>query len=55
MTLSDHLPHFLIFDKYSSLPANVKLYKRDYSKFDQEKLSKDIRDIDWITVFFIYT
>ena len=27
--ITDHLPNFLIFDKFSSLHNNVKLYKRD--------------------------
>ena len=31
--ITDHLPNFLIFDKFSSLHNNVKLYKRDYSTF----------------------
>ena len=26
--LSDHLPNFLIFNKFSSLPSNVKIFKR---------------------------
>ena len=29
--LSDHLPNFLIIKKFTSLPNNVKIYKRDYS------------------------
>ena len=29
--LTDHLPNFLIVKKYSSLPNNLKIYKRDYS------------------------
>ena len=33
--LSDHLPNFLIVSKLSSLPANIKVLKRDYSNFDK--------------------
>ena len=29
--LTDHLPNFVIFNKFSSLPPGVKIYKRDYS------------------------
>ena len=34
--ITDHLPNFLIFDKFSSLHNNVKLYKRDYSTFNPQ-------------------
>ena len=49
--LSDHLPNFLIFNKFSSLPCNVKIFKRDYSKFDQQALISEIQLIDWETIF----
>ena len=29
--LTDHLPNFLVVSKFSSLPENVKIFKRDYS------------------------
>ena len=45
--LSDHLPNFLIFNKFSSLPSNVKIFKRDYSKFDQQAFISEIQLIDW--------
>ena len=28
--LTDHLPKFIVFDKFSSLPLNIKVHKRDY-------------------------
>ena len=45
--ISDHLPNFLIFDKFSSLSNNVKLYKRDYSHFNQQHLLSELQVIDW--------
>ena len=30
--ITDHLPNFLIFNKFNTLPGNIKLYKRGYSK-----------------------
>ena len=32
--LTDHLPNFIIFDKFSTLPLNIKIHKRDYSKLN---------------------
>ena len=49
--LTDHLPNFIIFNKFTTLPCNVKLFKRDYSKFDQQALTNEIQLIDWETVF----
>ena len=49
--LSDHLPNFLIFNTFSSLLCNVKIFKRDYSKFDQQALISEIQLIDWETIF----
>ena len=45
-----HLPNFLIFDKFTSLPSNMKLYKRDYSTLNYEKLVNDVQIIDWSEV-----
>ena len=41
--ISDHLPNFLIFDKFSSLSNNVKIYKRDYSHFNPQNLLSEFR------------
>ena len=49
--LTDHLPNFIIVKKISSLPAKVKLYKRDYSSFDEIALVNDIQAIDWRQAF----
>ena len=45
--LTDHLPNFLIVSKLSSLPENVKIFKRDYSNFDEQALINDIQSLDW--------
>ena len=49
--LTDHLTNFLIFNKFASLPCNVKLYKRDYSTLDQQALISEIQSIEWQDVF----
>lgn len=45
--LTDHLPHFLIIKTFTSLPKNLKIYKRDYSNFDESALIQDIQSVDW--------
>ena len=45
--LSYHLPNFLIIKKFTSSPNNVKIYKRDYSNFDECALIQDIQSVDW--------
>ena len=32
--LTDHLANFIILSSLSSLPSNIKVYKRDYSNFN---------------------
>jgi hypothetical protein len=49
--LTDHLQNFLIFDKFTSLPTNIKLYKRDYSKLNYSDLINDVQNINWDEVF----
>ena len=41
-----HLPNFLIVKKFTSLPNNVKIYKRNYSNFDESALIQDIQSVD---------
>ena len=48
--ITDHLPNFLIFDKFSSLHNNVKLYKRDYSTFNPQDMISEFQTINWQTV-----
>ena len=49
--LTDHLANFLIFNKFDSLPCSVKLFRRDYSTFNQQALISEIQSIDWQQVF----
>jgi hypothetical protein len=49
--LTDHLPNVLIINRYSLLPSNVKIYKRDCSKLDGAALVNDIQTIDWDNAF----
>ena len=43
--LTDHLPNFIIINKFSTLPKNLLIYKRDYSHFDESLLINDIQNI----------
>ena len=38
--ITDHLPNFLILNKFSALPSNIKLHKRNHSNFNQSHLIK---------------
>ena len=49
--LTDHLPTFLIINKFSSLPTSVKIFRRDYSKLDECALLNEIQSFDWEEVF----
>ena len=46
-----HLPNFLVASKFSSVPENIKIFKRDYSNFDEQGLINDIQSIDWNFLF----
>ena len=48
--ISDHLPQFLIVD---NLKVNYKVlnyYKKDFSKFDDEKFTNDFSFLDWNSI-----
>ena len=49
--LTDHLPNFLIMDKFTTLPHKVNLYKRDFSTFNSTDLVNEIQNIHWDAVF----
>ena len=46
LSISDHLPNFLIINKFSSLPSHMKFLKRDYTKFNQQLFVNDISSVD---------
>ena len=50
--ISDHLPNFLIFDKFSSLSNNVTLYKSYFSKLDSHS-SPLFKSLELINFFDI--
>ena len=45
--LSDHLPNFLVINKFSTLPKNVHIFRRDFSKFNEVNFLSDIQSIKW--------
>ena len=45
--ISDHLPDFLIINNLSSIPSNVKLFKRDYSKFNEVMFLNELKSLHW--------
>ena len=49
--MTDHLPNFIIINKLSALPKNIRIYKRDYSHFNKETLINNIQMIDWHLLF----
>ena len=49
--LTDHLPSFLILNKFSSLPPNVKIFKRDYFRLNESVLINEIQAVEWEELF----
>jgi exonuclease III len=45
--LSDHLPNFLLIKKSISNSHKDKIFTRDYSRFNQETLYSELRDVNW--------
>ena len=45
--LTDHLPNFLIISKLHLLPKNIKIFRRDYTTYDESQLLDEIKSIDW--------
>ena len=52
MTISDHLPQFMIVPNVFSNPSPIKanVFERDWSNFDQENFILDYFSIDWDVV-----
>ena len=44
--LSDHLPNLVILNRFSDVSSNTKLYRRDYSNFNQSAFLNDVRSVD---------
>lgn len=49
--ITDHLPNFLIINKFSNLPKQFKFSKRDYSCFNESNLLADVQTLSWEEVF----
>lgn len=45
--ITDHLPNFLIITKLSNPPKKFKLYKRDYSRLDNDMLISEVSKVNW--------
>ena len=45
--LTDHLPNFLIINKFSTLPKKFKITKRDYPRFNESDFLEDIETVNW--------
>ena len=46
--ISDHLNQFVILEVFIKPLPKTNLYKRNFDKFDDNKLKEDLRKIDWI-------
>ena len=49
--LTDHLPNFLIINKFSTLSNNIKIFQRDYSKLNESALINDIQSVELEEIF----
>ena len=49
--LTDHLPNFLITSRLNMSTNKEKIYKRDYSNYNEESFIKEFSSRDWTTVF----
>ena len=45
--ISDHLPNFLVINKISTLKKDNIIYKRNYTKINQEKIVNELQKTDW--------
>ena len=45
--IADHLANFLIIDKFSTLSTKIRIYKRDYSKLNEQALVNEVQSVDW--------
>ena len=51
--LSDHLPNFLIINKFSTLPKHFKITRRDYSNFNEDSFFKRFRQLSGQQFFLV--
>ena len=48
--LTDHLPNFLMISRLNMSSNKEKIYKRDYSNYNEESFIKEFCSIDWTAV-----
>lgn len=48
---TDHLPNFLIIKEFLSVPNSIKIYRGDYSNFDESCLINGTKSVDWLEAF----
>jgi hypothetical protein len=49
--LTDHLPNFLIINKYEALSANISKTTRYFSKLNKPDLMNELNSINWPDIF----
>ena len=45
--ITDHFPNFLILNKFTCASSKPVIYRRDYSKFNENVLLEEVRQISW--------
>ena len=45
--LTDHLPNFLIIERFAFSRHKEKIYKRDYPNYNEEAFINEFSSIDW--------
>ena len=50
--ISDRLPNFLIFNKFTFKSTHHDVYHRDYSDFNQEQFVEEVRLVNWEEVLY---
>ena len=51
LDLTDHLPHFLIIERFAFSIHKDKSKRRDYSNYNEEALLNEFSSIDWFNLF----
>ena len=44
---TDHMPNFLVINKFCTLPSNIKVLRRDYSNYDQTTMLDEVKSVNW--------
>ena len=49
--LTDHLPNFLIIERFAFSKHKEKIFRRDYSNYNEEAFLNEFTSIDWSNLF----